>query len=422
MTDDPHAAQRLIERAAELRRKRGELEREQEALRSDFSDPKFAPVVEAVAGPAPPRGLARTGTIFDQIWERLDRILQSGAFYFFAGLGMLLYAFQASNAQEHPSLTFLIAMLGFAIMLFGTGSQAAGAIATSGARLPRVSEARGTDAPETGAAPEAGEPAAPSAKMQAMLKAIADGNARPSDAEKAQALGQLEPIAKAAAAELDAAKRAARPAGADWTPVKANAAIAGGAAVLTAIFGVGVIHFSEKIRDVFNDFERYEIVSLQACSGYPDPTTGALVCNPGQDFLSELKLDNYAVRAVNARGVAVPIWQDGKRINILVFRNDLRTGRMIRLVANRLDDLDNFYSKEVDVMISLADPAPADGASGSAATKPACVSWQTGPACRLSRLDLPPDQEGRVKTTYFSLNFAQAAKREDETGAKFQFQ
>ena len=58
-------------------------------------------------------------------------------------------------------------MLGVAIMLFGTGSQAAGAIATAGSRLPATNEARGSDKPgdipsggESGAALPSDHPAA----------------------------------------------------------------------------------------------------------------------------------------------------------------------------------------------------------------------------------------------------------------------
>jgi hypothetical protein len=127
---------------------------------------------------------------------------------------------------------------------------------------------------------------------------------------------------------------------------------------------------------------------------------------------------------LNARGVAVPFWQDGKRINILVFRHEMRMGRFIRLTASRLDDptelSGSVHSKEVDVMIPL-DPPPAAAAASAAAA--ACVPVQAGPTCRLARIDLPADQEGRVKTTYFSLNFAEVAKREDKDASiKIQFQ
>ena len=44
-----------------------------------------------------------TFTNFGAFWPQAEKALQSGVFYFFAGLAMLIYAIHATNAHEHPA-------------------------------------------------------------------------------------------------------------------------------------------------------------------------------------------------------------------------------------------------------------------------------------------------------------------------------
>lgn len=189
-------------------------------------------------------------TNFNTFWSQVERVLQSGVFYFFAGLALLVSAIYATNTHEHPSLTFLIAMLGVAIMLFGTGSQAAGSIASSGAPLPSPSDAV-VSSRNPGTAPREG--ADGGTPVQGDLGRKSNANPGPG------------PAGEVVAAASDGPSRV-RDAVSDWSPVKANAAVAGGAAVLTALFAWGVIHYRSDIRNVFSDSDDYARLQIDTCA------------------------------------------------------------------------------------------------------------------------------------------------------------
>ncbi len=157
---------------------------------------------------------------FEKSWAQLDRILSSGGFYFFAGLALLLYAIHTTNTQVHPSLTFLLAMLGMAIMLFGTGSQAVGTIATAGARQLDLPDARGQNVAGTGG----DSPSKSTQAAEATVRAAEAAAALPTDGEKAGALADVLELAREAAKQAaDAAASTSKEFAAptqDWSPVK----------------------------------------------------------------------------------------------------------------------------------------------------------------------------------------------------------
>ncbi len=391
----------ILQLADTVQQKRNELDELQALLRHELSKSKHKPIVRAIVSQASPKGSANAHDIFDAYWTRIERVFQSGTFYFFAGFGLLLYAIHASNAKEHPSLTFLLAMLGFAIMLFGTGSKAVGAIATAGERLPHPGE---ISASSREPAQEAHDDHARASVAEAQkragaaLDAVEEGLSKPTDTDKAAALAGLVPLVRAAAAATSEIQPSARKPDrrADWTPIKANAVIAGGAAVLTAVFALGVILFSERIRYVFNDFERYEHVVVEACSLDGGQN---FLCAAGQDLNSKLNLDNYRIRIENAQGDAIPFFKKSQSIHITVFRDNLRAGAFLRLTASSIGD-ERLYTERIDVRIPLL--AQAKDAKG----QPACAMNEQSNECRLSRISQPENDKGRVTIYYFSLNFA----------------
>ncbi|MDK4741299.1 hypothetical protein PH547_20635 [Rhizobium sp. CNPSo 3464] len=246
-------------------------------------------------------GLTALSQNFASAWANVRRVLESGVFYFFAGLALLLYAKQGTDAAEHPSITFILAMLGVAIMLFGTGSQAAGAIATGSGTLPSLPK-NGSDA--------------------ATLEQAVGGNAAPAG---------------------------------DWSPFKANAVIAGGAAVLTAIFGFGVIQYADKIPGVFTDYGTYSRVMIRPCLA---AASGSCTETDINSFIeANLSLGDYSVSAQNADGRELFVRKENKTIQILALKDDMRSGRYISLKFDRVRDAPpgTLLASSVSVEVPLFD-------------------------------------------------------------------
>lgn len=223
----------------------------------------------------------------DNTIKRLDLVLNSSSFYFFSGLVLLVYALRISSndLDVHPSLVFLLAMLGVAIMLFGTGSQATGALATSGSVLP---------AAVTPAAPQGNE------VRPAQSTDSAHGNAL------------------------------------DWRPLKANAAVAGGAAVLTAIFGFGVIQMREGIKEVFGSYDRYTRIRIFACASFDS------ICAHSQPqfrrMLPQFKLGDYNVRADLDDGTPVFLTRSGNEIQLLLFGGAISRNTPVHIAIDRISE------------------------------------------------------------------------------------
>ncbi|MBY3030575.1 hypothetical protein HF265_15900 [Rhizobium leguminosarum] len=265
---------------------------------------------------------------FSSAWANVRRVLESGVFYFFAGLGLLLYAKQGTDAAEHPSITFILAMLGVAIMLFGTGSQAAGAIATAGGTLPTI-PSKASDVAATEEAASAGTPSS-----------------------------------------------------GDWSPFKANAVIAGGAAVLTAIFGFGVIHFADKIPGVFQDYGGYNRIMIRPCLA--DASRSCTETDISSFTVAKnLSLADYSVSAENADGRELFIRKEDKTIQVLALKDELRSGQYISLRFDRIGNapIGILLAPSVSVDVPVANDR--QGSPSGCATDPATAASR----CRLSKTD-----------------------------------
>jgi hypothetical protein len=289
---------------------------------------------------------------FDNTWTRLNALLSSSAFYFFAGLGLLLYAIHTTQSQMHPSLTFLLAMLGMAIMLFGTGSQAVGSIATAGANLPVVTSFAGPPTLANGGSASTMDAVskAASATTDAIDAALLlqDPNGR------ANALPSIRDLAATTQGEISKVGQVGTspssvPVG-DWKPVKANAAIAGGAAVLTALFGWGVIHYRSDIKDVFGFYDRYVKIRIEACAAHG--TTCGAIDNGAQGLIPSFTLEDYAVGAKLINGSPLYTIVSGNEVQLLVFSDAVDQNVPIQLTLKRTKP-NSLLGPEIDGDIDL---------------------------------------------------------------------
>jgi hypothetical protein len=142
----------------------------------------------------------------------LGAIFESGAFYFFVGIAFLATAFLCQRAEVNSTLTFIVALLGIAILLYGTGSQA-----TLGMGQGQITKLD----------PE---------KVEAFLKEkLREPDKSP---EVSKDLIRFTGQSGAAAAYV-------------------NFAVAGGAAALTAFFGWGITSRAPEIQNAFS--RSYEV-------------------------------------------------------------------------------------------------------------------------------------------------------------------
>ena len=232
-------------------------------------------------------------------WKQTNEILQSPPFYFFFGCVTLILAFISSQAVLNSSLTFLVAMLGVAIILYGTGSQAAGTFGQQPAVPARLLQKSGSAPPDSGAPVDS----APADKPQ------------------------------------QTSNPAATPAG--YSPAAANLAVAGGAAVLTAVFGWGVIHFQKDIRQVFRDYDQYTRIRIEFCDiavekcADPDarPIAGSSFAKATGSSLQEdtLKKILSGTSLETALGERAYAKVDAKGLEFIVFDRDLGESGLIRL-------------------------------------------------------------------------------------------
>ncbi|MER9191224.1 hypothetical protein [Mesorhizobium australicum] len=209
--------------------------------------------------------------------------MQSPPFYFFFGLILLVCAFLSNGYGLNSSLTFLVAMLGVAILLYGTGSQAAGTFG--------------------------GDPG----KAQKLLVAPLPG----------------------AAVQAETATS-----GAPSVPALANIAIAGGAAVLTAFFGWGVITKSPEIRQVFRDYDQYKEIRVEFCkfgdrlcsgSGASAGDKAPAATGLNHDLLAEIERRAYLQTGLGHKAFA-RVTDDG--LEFVVFNRDLGAKEDIKLVVD----------------------------------------------------------------------------------------
>ena len=287
-------------------------------------------------------------------WRNVSLVLESGSFYFFAGLALLFFAQRGSDAREHPSITFILAMLGVAIMLFGTGSQATGALATQGARLPPLGEPSGTTATE------------PSGQ---------GGDGAPG-----------------------------------WGPMKANAIIAGGAAVLTIVFGFGVIYYRDEIPRVFNDYGQYERILVKPCY------TRAQSCVASDFTLRDGPRDfdfrSYEVTASNAEGEELFVRKSQGGFQILALPGeDLKIGRLVqvKLLRTEVEAAASDYEPSITLTMRLPDSQSRVVDGGEASSCLATLSTRSA-NCRVAMVRDPFDnREVRTTMDILSLNLVREA-------------
>lgn len=337
-------------------------------------------------------------TNFNTFWSQVERVLQSGVFYFFAGLALLVSAIYATNTHEHPSLTFLIAMLGVAIMLFGTGSQAAGSIASSGAPLLSPSDAV-VSSRNPGTPPRDG----------------VDGNTpREGDLDhKSKANPGAGPADDAAAAK-DAPSRTSSNPVSDWSPVKANAAVAGGAAVLTALFAWGVIHYRSDIRSVFSDSDNYARLQIDTCASRQSDCSDALgneerLGTPEQAF----KLEDYSIQAELGDGTPLYVRAVNRKLTILLFSRDIQDNARVRLTATRTSDCGAVYRNKLDVSFRVDNLFKPDknttagrdntAAAAAAPVRNECVAAPGMKSCPLHKFDR--ESSNRDMASFYALTF-----------------
>lgn len=226
----------------------------------------------------------------------LFEFLQSPPFYFFFGLVLLITAFITTYAQLNSSLTFLVAMLGVAILLYGTGSQAAGTFGWGAG----------------GGANEA---------KQLLDSYLAKPPADRTEPELEQVQASVERMGSASS-----------------TSAIANVAIAGGAAVLAAFFGWGVLERSERIRQVFRDYDQYSLVRLEFCDSRDAQCAGDVVATGPTDrpqpisafALAELQRGGYLETGLGRRAYGRP---ESGGLEFVIFDRDLGNLNFVQFVA-----------------------------------------------------------------------------------------
>ncbi|MBI4920551.1 MAG: hypothetical protein HY834_02285 [Devosia nanyangense] len=172
--------------------------------------------------------LARATDRFSKIYKLVDKrappgdgvtrvldYLQTPPTYMFLGLILIALSYVGTITSLNSSLNFIVVILGIAILLYGTGSQAAATL--------------GVDAKQASALLQAYIAASPGQRSDQLLGQVKDS------LEKPAANGGL------------------------------NIAIAGGAAVLAAVFGYGIITFRQDILLTLREWDRYSVVSVDLC-------------------------------------------------------------------------------------------------------------------------------------------------------------
>lgn len=291
--------------------------------------------------------------------------LQTPPFYFFFGLILLGVAFVATQTNLNSSLTFLVAILGVAIVLYGTGSQAAGTFGS------------GTEQAQAMLTQQGGQPAQPAQQAQ---------QPQPDPAGQVGAQGAGAGPAQQAQDEAKEEKSAPRPS--LFGPAGANVAIAGGAAVMAAFFGWGVIEKSGDIRQVFRDFDQYVQVRVQFCD------FSAAECRTDQETeqaTADPVIDEHVRTAIiNSAYIETP---DGRRaharpvgngLEFVLFERELGDKGEVRLMARATDGTGRVFSAPNDSF----DPHRPAECLGWDSRNPQCALWTDRNGQDLERVPL----------------------------------
>src|SRR5262245_37293119 len=82
-----------------------------------------APASNPTSPASPPNGERSSHPLF-WWYQEFKNFFSTGLFYIVLGIGFLWISFQ--NLESHPAFIFLLVILGVAIVLYGTGTQATG--------------------------------------------------------------------------------------------------------------------------------------------------------------------------------------------------------------------------------------------------------------------------------------------------------
>lgn len=408
----------FLDKATAYRTTVAQLSQQRTQLETEFQGTNVEPLLNAVlSSPLEPSYTAAASNSIIDLCKAIGNFLQSGAFYFFAGLALFFYALHLPSNQVHPSLLFLLAILGVAILLFGTGSQASGALASAGAPFPDKAP---TDVGTTGVG-EVSEnhPAAMvAAKVMALKDAIAEANTKP-DSDKSAALAAITASANEAVDAANAAKKAAAQlrmraspvSGGDWGPVKANAAVAGGAAVLAALLGWGIIYYSPKIRTVFSLDDRYQKISISACAAYSQfCDEGAL---PIASRLKQFSLRDYKISGSMESGAPIHLVVQDRQVRIVLLSEDVNNSSFFQLKIERTTALESTdFEDFLSVAIPISNNSSAAASGDNDLHKPAtsnCIQFEgVDRKCPLTQLKVAAinsDRGDRATSKSYSLNF-----------------
>jgi hypothetical protein len=243
-------------------------------------------------------------------------------------------------------------------------------------------------------------------KVKEVEAAIAAANAKPSEAEKIQSFAGLAgPAGDAVKASENARAAAIASIGSvtkspgDWGPVKANAAVAGGAAVLAALFGWGIIHYSPGIKQVFSLEDHYERVFISACAAYK------AVCSldelPKDSALSEFTLSDYDISIYMDSGTPIPFIREDRRIRLVLLSEDTRNSSFFWLKIKRSKNGEGTeFRKELTLPVKL-------GTKERGSSNCASFEGTSGQSCPLAALSLEGQvaNEDRARVKVYSLNF-----------------
>lgn len=84
---------------------------------------------EALSSSAANQSTNQSG--FDTFFRRMNDICSSGIFFILLGLGLLFFAWLGLTVGIHTSFSFVLVVLGIAVMLFGTGTQGMGRLTSA---------------------------------------------------------------------------------------------------------------------------------------------------------------------------------------------------------------------------------------------------------------------------------------------------
>lgn len=234
---------------------------------------KFSAIYEIAGKPTPAP---------DAVTRVID-YLQTPPFYVILGLLLIGCSYLGTIVSLNSSLNFIVVILGIAILLYGTGSQAAATL--------------GVDAKQAASLLEAYVAASPGKRSDKLLGQVKEALDKPA------ANGGL------------------------------NIAIAGGAAVLAAFFGYGIITYRQDILLTLREWDRYSVVSVDLC--YQEELS-AKCLRAGEIGQASTDLDStirdlLVLKSGTGRTVFRRI-ADG-RLEFVVFDGDLGSDRSVKFVT-----------------------------------------------------------------------------------------